>query len=150
MEIIPNFEDQKLWDAFVESHPQSRFCHLLAFRSIEKTYGYKPRYFGFIKNNQLVGVLPTFETSSLFFGRRLVSQPFSEYGGFLLDPTLTEEDFKSIIEYLRQYLPDHKMTGLEMHGFFNPSSQQSDQYLTKTNLQSLAHLPLDRPLDELW
>jgi CelD/BcsL family acetyltransferase involved in cellulose biosynthesis len=150
LDVINDFADQNAWDTYVHAHSESRFCHLFAYRCVEKAYGYRPRYFGFVKNNALVGVLPAFETASLFFGRRLVSQPFSEYGGFLLDADLAEEDFQEIIEHLKRFLSDRKLSGLEMHGLFTKPPGDSDHYLTKTNPQSLAYLLLDRPPDELW
>src|SRR5713101_3861079 len=108
IDTITDFTDEKTWDAYVHAHPESRFCDLFAYRCVEKAYGYRPRYFGFVKNNKLVGVLPAFETRSLFFGRRLVSQPFSEYGGFLLNPDLAEEDFQEILEQLKRFLSARK------------------------------------------
>src|ERR1700674_4505638 len=96
IDVIADFDDSKTWDAYVHGHQEARFCHLFAYRCIQKAYGYIPRYFGFVRNNTLVGVLPAFETTSLFFGRRLVSQPFSEYGGFLLDPDIGQEGFREI------------------------------------------------------
>ncbi len=150
IDTITDFTDEKTWDAYVHAHPESRFCDLFAYRCVEKAYGYRPRYFGFVKNNELVGVLPAFETRSLFFGRRLVSQPFSEYGGFLLNPDLAEEDFQEILEQLKRFLSARKLAELEMHGLFSKPVANPGQYLAKSNAQSLAFLPLDRPLDELW
>src|SRR5713101_3028610 len=150
IDTITDFTDEKTWDAYVHAHPESRFCDLFAYRCVEKAYGYRPRYFGFVKNNKLVGVLPAFETRSLFFGRRLVSQPFSEYGGFLLNPDLAEEDFQEILEQLKRFLSARKLAELEMHGLFSKPVANPGQYLAKSNAQSLAFLPLDRPLDELW
>ena len=93
--------------------------------------------------------MPAFQTSSLFFGRRLISQPFSEYGGFLLDPDLDSHDFQEILQYVKTFLANRDLRGLEMHGRSGVIQDWPD-YLTKSNDQSLAFLPLDRPLDELW
>src|SRR5579863_661497 len=150
MEFIDDFLDQQQWDLYVENHPQARFCHLFAYRCLKDVYGYTPRYFAFRQNSQLVGVLPAFETSSLFFGRRLISQPFSEYGGFLLNPDLTETEFQSILDHLNTFVASRRSRGLEMHGRFGVPIHNWGNYLTKSNAQSLAYLPLDRSLDELW
>ena len=150
MDVITDFSDQQRWDAYVQAHPESRFCHLSAYRCLKEVYGYTPCYFGFQKQERLVGVLPAFETSSMFFGRRLISQPFSEYGGFLLDPDLDGSDFQEIIQHLKTFLAKRQLRGLEMHGRSGVAIQDLPDSLTKSNDQSLAYLPLDRPVDELW
>ncbi len=150
MDFINDFCDAPAWDAYVANHPQSRFCQLFAYRCLEPVYGYTPRYSAFRKGGRLVGVLPAFEVNSLFFGRRLVSQPFSEYGGLLLDRDLTEQDFQEIVCYLHDFIKVSGARALEMHGRQGIGSRDSDPYLTRTNPQSYAYLPLNRPLDEIW
>jgi CelD/BcsL family acetyltransferase involved in cellulose biosynthesis len=150
MDFIDDFDDAQAWDAYVENHPESRFCHLYAYRYLQDVYGYKPRYSAFRKGGRLVGVLPAFEVKSLFFGRRLVSQPFSEYGGLLLDRDLSEPDIQEIMGELKQFLTSNGARALEMHGRQGIGSCDYDPYLTKSNAQSYAYLPLDKPLEEIW
>ena len=51
--------NQTRWDEFVESHPESRFCHLHCYARIAETYGYEPRYLSFHRQGgETVGVLP--------------------------------------------------------------------------------------------
>ena len=149
MDVITDFTDQQRWDTYVQGHPESRFCHLFGYRCLKEVYGYSPFYFAFQKREQLVGVLPAFETSSLFFGRRLISQPFSEYGGLLLDPDLDSHDFEELLQHVKTFIANRDLRGLEMHGR-SGVVQDWPNYLTKSNDQSLAFLPLDRPLDEIW
>jgi len=149
IEVVPDFDDPLEWDRYVADHSQSRFCHLFAYRCIERSYGYRPRYFAFVKGGAIVGVLPAFETASLFFGRRLVSQPFSEYGGMLLDPDVTEAAFAEIIAGLRSFLAVRKIPGLEMHGRLGIPEPLGTP-LVESNQQQYAYLPLDRPVAEIW
>jgi hypothetical protein len=150
MDFIDNFGDARQWDEYVESHPQSRFCHLYAYRCLEDVYGYTPHYLAFLKGGKIVAALPAFETRSLFFGRRLVSQPFSEYGGLLLNDDLAEDEVREIMGHLRQFAAAKGGRALEMHGRQGMGSRDWKPYLIEGNAQSYAYLPLDRPLDEIW
>lgn len=150
MEIVPDFSDGPQWDRYVANHPQSRFCHLFAYRCIEQSYGYRPRYFAFMKRGAIAGVLPAFETNSLFFGKRLVSQPFSEYGGMLLDPDVTEAEFEEIAAGLRSFLAARRISTLEMHGRQGILPEHLGSPLVESNQQQYAYLPLDRPVAEIW
>jgi CelD/BcsL family acetyltransferase involved in cellulose biosynthesis len=148
MNYIEDFRDAAQWDAYVENHPQARFCHLFGYRCLESVYGYTPRYSAFLKNDRIVGVLPAFEVKSMLFGRRLVSQPFSEYGGLLLDEDLRQEDVEEIIHYLRASTAGAR--SLEMHGRLGIGPHDCEQYLLKSNAQWYAYLPLDVSIDQMW
>ena len=81
-----DWSDEAAWDSFVEAHPQSRYCQKFGYGRVVACYGYRPHHLAFLRNGTLVGVLPAAAVSSVLYGRRLVSQPFSEYGGMLLHP----------------------------------------------------------------
>src|SRR3954471_18024863 len=136
MDFIEDFDDAPAWDAYVESHPQSRFCQMYAYRYLEEVYGYKPRYSAFLKDNRLVGAVPAFEVKSMFFGRRFVSQPFSEYGGLLLDHDLNEQDVHEIMNWLKQFMKSSGVRAFEMHGRQGIGSHDCDRYLIQSNVQS--------------
>ena len=77
------------WDRFVTSHPSGRFIHLRGFkRTVEVVYGMKPEYWLHARRGRIEAVFPCFHYRSLLFGKRLVSQPFSEYGGILFSSRL--------------------------------------------------------------
>lgn len=147
--IVEN-PDTAEWDRYVLAHPQSRFCHLSAYACLQSTYGYSPRYFAFRKGGKVVGGLPAFQMRSLFFGSRLVSQPFSEYGGLLLDDGLDEGDRHVIFGELRALTLAQGVPSLEMHGACGIEGADPQRYLVKDNAQHCAYLILDRPFDELW
>jgi hypothetical protein len=80
------YEDHlgSLWDAFVKEHPHGRFIHLTGFkRTVEAVYKLRPNYWIYSKRGEIKALFPSFFHRSILYGKRLVSQPFSEYGGIL-------------------------------------------------------------------
>lgn len=150
MEIVCDFNDAARWDHYVTAHPESRFCHLWGYRCVERAYGYRPRYFAFLRRGEIAGVLPAFEARSVFFGSRMVSQPFSEYGGLLLDEDITESEWNETAAGIRDVLRAGRISTLEMHGRQGLRSAAAGSGLLEGNSQQYAYLPLDRPIDELW
>ena len=71
------------WDDFVSQHPDGTPFHLSGWlKSIEATYKYKPLLFvSKSSSNNIEGIFPCFHVNSFFTGSRLVSLPFSDYGG---------------------------------------------------------------------
>jgi hypothetical protein len=146
-----NWRDGEAWDDFVDRHDESRFCHLFRYASVVECYGYEPRNLCFLNDDTIVGVLPAVEVRSLFFGRKLVSQPFSEYGGLLLDPALKDEEVTRILCLLRAYRDTRLGAGsIEMHGNHGISEKWRGHQMVVSALQHIALLWLDRPVDELW
>lgn len=79
--------DSSEWDAFVVRRFGSTPFHLWGFsKSLARSYGY--HFFGLVakENNELAAVLPLLQVRSLLFGDRLISVPFSEYGGPVGEP----------------------------------------------------------------
>lgn len=145
------WHDRAAWNDFVEAHEQSRFCHLFDYGEVVRCYGYQPVRLAFMSEGQLVAALPASMAESLLFGRKLVSQPFSEYGGLLIDPSLGAGEIDQIYDLLDDYLLRHaKIRALEMHGSHGIASHQSKARLAAQNPHHVAILSLDRPLDELW
>jgi len=50
---------------------------------IEESHELKPFLIGLVDNKKLVNVIPFFLIKSNFFGKKLVSLPYGDYGGFL-------------------------------------------------------------------
>jgi len=84
----------RLWDTFVESHPNGTPYHLSCWlKTIHQTYSFKPLLY--VKKNafgEIKSVLPCFSIKSLFTGSRVVSLPFSDYGGPLFNEHFGEKD----------------------------------------------------------
>ncbi len=148
IEVVQDFPDAQRWDAYVEAHPEGRFSQLYGYRCVEEVYDYRPCYLAFERDRRLVGVLPTFGARSLLFGRRQISQPFSEYGGFLLDDGLPDGDAQAVVAQVREVLRQLGAPLLEIHGGQGQGPSHTNPY--DTNRQRLACLALDPPEEDLW
>ncbi len=74
------------WDNFVESHPAGSPNHMGGWlHTIQSTYGFIPELFC-IKNlrGKIVAIIPIFKIRKFFQQVRIISLPFSDYGGPLL------------------------------------------------------------------
>lgn len=75
-------QDESRWDQFVKENDASTFFHQIGWKNVvEKTYGHKPFYLFAEENGKVTGILPLFLVDSLIFGKRLISVPYSPYGG---------------------------------------------------------------------
>jgi lipid II:glycine glycyltransferase (peptidoglycan interpeptide bridge formation enzyme) len=149
--VVDEWADPAAWDAFVRVHPQSRYCQLFGYGRVVSCYGYRPHYLAFRRNGELVGVLPAAEVSSMLYRRRLVSQPFSEYGGILLHPELSSEDVQAALQALQRYLGQSGgFPSLEIHG--NHGLGDMPRTLTRTQdpVGHIAFMQLTPDADALW
>lgn len=83
---IAKESDRQLWNTFVENHPLATPYHLWEFgTALSDAYGYA-RYYLIAENSySVVGVFPLIYIKSALFGNKLISLPFCEYGGPLVD-----------------------------------------------------------------
>ncbi len=139
------------WDRFVTSHPSGRFIHLRGFkRTVETVYGMRPEYWLHIRSGRIQAVFPCFHHRSLLLGNRLVSQPFSEYGGILFSSGLNRDGrmelldaWKETVEAIRDRQP---FAHLEIRCFPDLMAGEGG-FLEKASLHEYAILPLQRTLD---
>ena len=83
------------WDEFVEAQPAARMVHLLGFKkAVEETYHLEPFYRAYVERERIRAVFPGFFHKSVIYGKKILSQPFSEYGGIVLsaEAGATEKD----------------------------------------------------------
>jgi len=73
----------KRWDNFVEAHPRGSPFHLSCWlRTIQMTYPFRPFLYVYSEGKDTIaGVFPTFLVRGIFGGHRIISLPFSDYGG---------------------------------------------------------------------
>lgn len=114
-------EIEKEWDTFVESEGESRFIHLTGFkRVIEKVYKFKPVYLCYKKGNQYLAIFSSFIQNTILSGKRMISQPFSEYSGLLISEKIDPDEKLKIIEELFSILDsiikNQRLKGLEIRG----------------------------------
>jgi CelD/BcsL family acetyltransferase involved in cellulose biosynthesis len=149
--IEDGWSDADAWDGFVRAHPQSRYCQLFGYGRVVACYGYKLRYLAFLRGRELVGILPAAEVSSVLYRRRLVSQPFSEYGGMLLSPDLAEDEVQAVIGGLRDYLRrPSSASSLELHGNHGMSLAPDSPSVRAEAVGHIAYMELTSDTDTLW
>ncbi len=141
------------WDSFVLNHPRGRLSHLIGFKkTVETVYGLEAHYWLYSRRGRLQAVFPSFFHQSLIYGKRLLSQPFSEYGGLLFSPGLDMPEkqkilteFPAVIAGSREKRP---FDYVEVRCF--PDSQGLEASLfKKESLYSYGILPLRKNMN-LW
>jgi len=72
-------------DSFVRKMRGAKLCHMPAWTSmVEKVFGHHGFYLVAREDGRVCGVLPLTQVRSRLFGNRMISQPFSDYGGALV------------------------------------------------------------------
>ncbi|MDW7726655.1 MAG: GNAT family N-acetyltransferase [Candidatus Methanoperedens sp.] len=119
--------DEKEWDHFVDNHKKATFFHTIKWKKIlEQTFNYKPDYL-LVRNSErrIVGISPAFSVKTMF-GRIVVSQPFFEYGGPIIENSF-EGAYSDIIKYYINKINNNKIKYVEMKSLPN----ESDEHYTK-------------------
>jgi len=141
------------WDRFVLTHPHGRFVHLAGFkRTIQETYKLRPNYWAYSGEDGIRAVFPSFFHRSVLYGRRLVSQPFSEYGGLLFAPSLTAVQKLDILAGFPQAVERSRDSGsfdyLELRCFPDRAGLETHLF-QEERLYDYGLVPLRRDLN-LW
>jgi lipid II:glycine glycyltransferase (peptidoglycan interpeptide bridge formation enzyme) len=99
----------------------------------------------------VVGVLPAAELSSILYRRRLVSQPFSEYGGILLDPSLTADEVDAALVSLRDFIRHNAAAFvMEIHGNHGMDPPPESLLETGEAVGQIAVMALTSDTTALW
>jgi len=89
------------WNVFVERNSYATPYHLWEWgEALSSTYKLQRYYLAITKNNEITGILPLIRVKSLLFGDRLISLPFCEYGGPLVDVGLSSDEIRLVTEAL--------------------------------------------------
>jgi serine/alanine adding enzyme len=149
--IRDDWQDQRTWDAFVESNVEGRFAHLYNYGMATECYGFRSQRICFVKGSEIVAVVPMALTRSLLFGRKLISQPFSEYGGLLVAAELDLDEIREIVGSLRAHIAKKfKDVALEINGNHGIPSSLNEELFAGRHPHLLAYLELDSNVDEVW
>jgi hypothetical protein len=149
--LVDNWQDQNAWDNFVRQNREGRYCQLYNYSKVVNCYDYKVQHVCFLKDDSIVAIVPITKVKNLFGGMRLISQPFSEYGGFLISPDLKSEGVIRIIQLLRSFINEnHPGRYLEIHGNQGLPTDLTPNLFINRNMQQLAYLPLNKSVEELW
>ncbi len=140
--------DERRWDSFVDSHPESRFCHLWGFRrALEDAYDLNCVYLDIASHGRLVGVFP----SVLVRKHRgyLLSQPFVEYGGPLCS-NFSKEEFSCLVTRLTEAARVRNCESIFIRGGIGAEDLSASKHCERTVLQLYGELHLDRTEEEIW
>ena len=141
------------WDAFVAAHPHGRFLHLTGFKkTVEEVYGLRPNYWFWREEGRVRAVFPSFFHRARLTGKKLISQPFSEYGGILFAPDAQPPERRTILSWLPRVVErsreKERLAYLEIRGFPDLGGDEAGLFQT-IRLCERAVLPLD-PALKLW
>jgi FemAB-related protein (PEP-CTERM system-associated) len=103
--------ENHLWDKYVDAHPQGTIYHLTGWRDVvNKAFNHRTYYFVAVEKSEshddgrcinIRGVLPLVQMKNFFFGNRLISMPYVDFGGILADsPDIENQLIKEAIELL--------------------------------------------------
>lgn len=102
METFSLYDEAQMtqWDAFVQSHPNGTPYHLSSWmRTVQESYGFEPLlYADKEEGGEMRGVFPFFLVKTPLTRGRLVSLPFSDYGGPLFKTPVGEAEALDFIE----------------------------------------------------
>ena len=91
----------KNWDEFVTANPKGTPFHLSNWiQTIQETFAFKPLiYISKNEREEIEGIFPFFLIENIFYQPRIVSLPYSDYGGPLLSDSNSDNEFiEHIIE----------------------------------------------------
>lgn len=109
--VILTSADEPAWKAYSESHPAATIYHTLAWRDVlYNEYRYEPLYLMAKEGGRVIGIMPMFLVKNMR-GRKLVSLPFSIYGGPLGD---REEALTALLRKTLALLHDKKARCVEI------------------------------------
>jgi lipid II:glycine glycyltransferase (peptidoglycan interpeptide bridge formation enzyme) len=121
-------EDEEAWDAYVDSCPYSTVFHTTGWKKvIENTFGYTPEYYTIKnRNGEIVGVCPAFKVRTLF-GKVIISQPFFDYGGPIVDNGYGEA-LGELLDRFKKYVISREVKYVEfkaINGHYDPAFEKN-------------------------
>ncbi len=145
---IFNESEMREWDEFVLSHPEATPFHLSCWiRIIHETYSFRPRLFLYKNNNgDTHGIFPFLEVKSLLSNMRMVSLPFSDYGGPLFRNQYDEENALNKIIGQNK----HSVKSFEVRSYLPGKSMVFGQKIYKRHILdfSLGLLSLEKKINK--
>lgn len=144
--LVQNKDIEK-WDAYVQNHPNGSPYHLWAWRdSIRDAYGHKAYYFIAEENEQICGILALIHMKLPLLQNQLVSLPFCDLGGPLVNRRDTKAQLLNEAIKLGQKLGASK---IEIRSRSTNTANTVPQR-TKTTEKVSMLLPLPHSADQLW
>ena len=113
---------------------------------LERTYGYRCVYRKILLDGKCVGVFPSIAVER--GSRRLISQPFNEYGGPLTQG-LSSAQHAELAQLLLQVAEEENCRSVEIRGGIGCEPMAQADFCTRHRLYSFAILQLDEK-EHLW
>ena len=150
--------DSEEWNILVKQNIDSTFYHLWEWsRILSLTYRYPRIYLQVKERETLMCVLPLMHVKSKIFGNRLVSLPFCEYGGPIIDSSIDSSVMRSSLSTIIKAVNKlGKKLGVDIIELRNPpwlslisetllsyGYNKSQQYIT-------FKLNLSKPVYQIW
>ncbi|MCK5216660.1 MAG: GNAT family N-acetyltransferase [Methanosarcinales archaeon] len=107
-------EDYEEWNKFAKVHTNATIFHTIEWKKVlEETFGYKPEYL-VVKNSKgkMIGISPAFSVKTLF-GKVIVSQPFFEYGGPIIERGFREA-YKELLDFYKNKVENGRIKYVEI------------------------------------
>ena len=131
------------YDAFVRRMPGAKLCHLFAWgQNVVRSLGHESLYLVARQGGSVCGVLPLTLIRSRLFGKRMISQAFSNYGGPLAENDAARE---ALYDRAVELSTKHRCESIE---FRNVEPLPYDLHL-RTDKITLC-LPLDSDPSQVW
>jgi len=122
-------DDREEWNRMLLNVAEVRLCHVYDWYEIfPKVYNYKPIYLTVKEDGNLIGLFPSFIINSKLFGNRLISMPFTSYGG----PVFSEYSERTNEKLLSTIVSIVKSNNLEYVEIRSPSDQHRKE-IKKSN-----------------
>jgi FemAB-related protein (PEP-CTERM system-associated) len=140
--VVSDSPDESYAD-FVQSMPDARLCHLPKWsKMVESLFSHKGHYLVAHENGTICGVLPLTQIRSRLFGNRMVSQPFSDYGGPLVKkPAALDALYQRAVALATEY-------GCESIEFRSTFALPYNLHLRNDKISM--YLPLASDAEEVW
>ncbi|MCD4740966.1 MAG: FemAB family PEP-CTERM system-associated protein [Desulfobacteraceae bacterium] len=139
-------KNEKKWDEFVMENDDTTFYHQIGWKKvIQESYDHKPYYlFAGEDAGDIVGILPLFYMTNLFFGKRLISLPFVPYGGVCAADGLVE---KALID---KAIDIGNKLGVDYCEFRNFKVNNTHENINCIKNHSTFHLDVSEGYGHVW
>ena len=114
-------------------------------KAIKESYGLQPFIIALIKEKKILNAIPFFLIKSNFFGKKLVSMPYGDYGGFLF----SDVKIDWLLENLEDVARDNDVDYVEIREPDAKLEKSLESFETKLIYYNFT-LNLDMSMDEIW
>ena len=113
-------------------------------KAIEESYNLKPFIIALIDNKKILNTIPFFLIESIFFGKKLVSMPYGDYGGFISD---VKVDW--FVKKLEGYARENDVDYVEIREA-NPELEKNLEFFESKLTYYNFMLNLTKSLNDIW